>query len=301
MGTLALSTQEQKEALCNQDPTSIAAALQAQEGQAEQVIQNQQDGNHLRGRKLQTDHAIVLENVAAGFVKPNILDVKLGSRLWADDAPPTKRAKLDKVAKETTSGSLGFRLAGMRVWHPSNASEANGGSYQVFDRNYGRELSPDTVQKGFEQFFLKTSATGRTLTPLRRIILQLCEAELAKMTEALEDEESRMYSASILLVYEGDEAALKEAARKFEDMQEKAANKAQSHSNGRFCDDGHAHENHDEDGDEDEDEDEEEVPRMFAVKFIDFAHAAWTPGQGPDENILPGVRSVASILKDMLR
>merc|ERR1711939_862225 len=70
----------------------------------------------LKGKKLDTDLHIVLENVSAGFTQPNILDLKLGARLWDDNSKVEKRERLDKVAAETTSGSLGFRIAGMRVW-----------------------------------------------------------------------------------------------------------------------------------------------------------------------------------------
>ena len=70
------------------------------------------------GKKLETGVAVVLENITAGFTHPNIMDVKLGARLWADDAPASKRRKLDEVSKETTSGSLGFRIAGMKMWIP---------------------------------------------------------------------------------------------------------------------------------------------------------------------------------------
>ena len=38
------------------------------------------------GKRIETNQAVVLENAAHGYVKPNILDVKLGVRLWADDA-----------------------------------------------------------------------------------------------------------------------------------------------------------------------------------------------------------------------
>lgn len=81
-----------------------------------------------------------------------------------------------------------------------------------------------------------------------------------------------MYSASILLVYEGD-------------VDEYANTKQKLRS---------AHP-------EDEDEDDEEtLPKLAEVKMIDFAHATWTPGQGPDENSLQGMRSTAKILKELL-
>ena len=49
----------------------------------------------------------------------------------------------------------------------------------------------------------------------------------------------------------------------------------------------------DEQSEEDEDEDRPCDPKIYTVKVIDFAHAEWTPGMGPDENSLLGVRSVS--------
>lgn len=79
-----------------------------------------------------------------------------------------------------------------------------------------------------------------------------------------------MYSASILLVYEGD-------------VDEYAKTKQKLRS-----------------AEPDEDDDENNLPQLAAVKMIDFAHASWTPGQGPDENALQGMRSTAKILKALL-
>src|SRR5690606_27062959 len=61
---------------------------------------------------------IVLENLTAPFHNPTILDLKLGSQLWDEDASLEKRARLDAVANSTTSGSWGYRIAGMKVWDP---------------------------------------------------------------------------------------------------------------------------------------------------------------------------------------
>jgi inositol-polyphosphate multikinase len=58
---------------------------------------------------------IVLENVAEGFRKPNILDVKLGTVLYDEDTPPEKRERMEKKARYTTSGEVGIRLTGFQV------------------------------------------------------------------------------------------------------------------------------------------------------------------------------------------
>ena len=55
------------------------------------------------------------------------------------------------------------------------------------------------------------------------------------------------------------------------------------------------------DGQEEEaEDDDEDPPKLAAVKMIDFAHATWHPGQGPDENALRGMRSTVKILEDLL-
>ena len=90
------------------------------------------------------------------------------------------------------------------------------------------------------------------------------------MQAVLENQESRMYSTSILIVFEGDDQALEQAIAEASRVDFDTTKK------------------------------DEEGPKMCAAKLIDFAHASWTPGQGPDENTLHGVRSVKAILEAML-
>jgi hypothetical protein len=58
---------------------------------------------------------VVLENVGHGFRKPNILDIKLGTLLYDEDAPPEKKAKMEAKTRGTTSGEAGIRLTGFQV------------------------------------------------------------------------------------------------------------------------------------------------------------------------------------------
>ncbi|KAL8784843.1 MAG: hypothetical protein Q9213_003747 [Squamulea squamosa] len=233
------------------------------------------------GGKIKTDLAIVLENIAAPFKKPNILDVKLGARLWDDNAPPAKRTKLDKVAEETTSKPLGFRIAGMRTWQGAAVAGSNGvtkGGYRLYDKHYGRTLTTETVRQGFEDYFMLERGGAVPKGPMRRVVKRFLE-DLTDLKSALENEESRMYSASLLFVYEGDKDALKDAlAREKEEWMDG--------TNGE--------------GSPEEDNDEDQAPAVQGLKLIDFAHAEWTPGQGPDENLLHGLRSTIDILEGLL-
>lgn len=203
MGTLQLSTPEQRKALEEQQATMVnSGASSSIDGTATTLALD--DPGPLKGKKLETEQAIVLENAAAGFVKPNIIDLKLGARLWDDGAPPAKRQRLDDVASKTTSGSLGFRIAGMRVW---NAEKQD---FHTYDKLYGRKFNAETVTEGFETYFGFRNQQRQDL-PERRSVLDIVKADVASVLSALEVTELRMYSASILITYEGDAEALKRA------------------------------------------------------------------------------------------
>lgn len=59
--------------------------------------------------------SIVLENLAYPFIKPNILDIKLGTVLYDEYATPEKRQRMENTARVTTSLETGIRLTGFQV------------------------------------------------------------------------------------------------------------------------------------------------------------------------------------------
>ncbi|KAA6409444.1 MAG: Inositol polyphosphate kinase [Lasallia pustulata] len=258
------------------------------------------------GGQIDTDEAVALENVAAGFQKPNILDVKLGARLWADDAPPAKRAKLDKVAEETTSRTLGLRIAGMKTWLGPAAAGKGGAKqdgYRTYGKSYGKNLKANEIYQGFRSYFLTENA-GVTKILAKKVINRFIR-DLEDFQDMLEREESRMYSSSLLFIYEGDGNALEEAINEelngerrpleaANGMHMGADNEEESDESEDYKDE------HSEDEDEDEDGEEVQWPKVQVVKLIDFAHASWTPGQGPDLNLLHGVKNLIQIFGDLV-
>lgn len=60
-------------------------------------------------------HHVVLENLSHSFVRPNVIDIKLGTVLWGADATPEKRARMERSARDTTSLVTGIRLTGFKV------------------------------------------------------------------------------------------------------------------------------------------------------------------------------------------
>lgn len=288
MGTLQLGTSRQLE--------ETLRSTQTQSSQPAIVLPAPHDGANAtekedipvqvlpgRGRKLDTELAIVLENVASGFQRPNVLDVKLGRRLWADDAPPAKRTKFDDISAHTTSGTLGFRVAGMRVWQESG--------YKTYDKWYGRSRTVDNVKEAFEGLLALHTEVNHSKD--FEALLDGISSAVGQIEEAVRENESRMYSSSLLLVYEGDTRAREEALQ--------ATIERSKRDSGAHLTTG-AQQNSSDDNDDDDQSDEEEeesTPKLFDVRLIDFAHAAWTPGQGPDENMLCGITSVHTILQDI--
>jgi 1D-myo-inositol-tetrakisphosphate 5-kinase/inositol-polyphosphate multikinase len=158
----------------------------------------------------------------------------------------------------------------MKVW--------NGKQSETYDKFYGRKFSAETVNEGFETFFASLFAPSAKKEE-SIALLETILAEITKARHILERTESRMYSASVLIVYEGDAETLS-PLMKGEDkkprMEEKAPTTLEVQQSEA----------------EEEDEEEEGPPPAFNVKMIDFAHAQWTPGKGPDENVIKGLKSI---------
>lgn len=247
-----------------------------------------------RGKKIKTDKSVVLENASGAFKRPNILDVKLGVRLWADDAPQEKKTRFDKISRETTHANLGFRIAGMRVFRGSDSTtELDDEEYKIYDKDYGRlHVNEGNVVDEFRKFiFNRTAGIDEDLGKA------VCEAfirDLDKVEAVLSSHETRMFSTSLLFVFEGDGRALRSAIEKNNASVDALLEEAQQRSAKRV-DSGIVMED-DDDSDLDIDV---ELPSIYKLKLIDFAHAQWTPGQGPDENILKGVRSLRRIFEEM--
>ncbi|KAM0276953.1 hypothetical protein ACHAQH_006238 [Verticillium albo-atrum] len=260
-------------------------------------------------KKIKTDQAVVLENASSGFTHANILDAKLGRRLWADDAPQQKKTRFDKISSETTHGSLGFRIAGMRAYRGSlDKAELNEEEYRIYDKDYGRvTVNSDNVVDAFRSFVFNPAAGIDE--ELGKAVCQAFVRELHNVEEVLSAHESRMYSSSLLFVFEGNGEKLREAIQAnnaaVEQVETRAERKDDNFGRTTFRVDSGIElmvediVQDEENNDSDDDDDGPALPKIFELKLIDFAHAQWTPGLGPDENALTGVRSLIKIFEEL--
>ncbi|AEO61035.1 hypothetical protein MYCTH_2310810 [Thermothelomyces thermophilus ATCC 42464] len=288
-----------------------------------------------KNRKIATNKSVVLQNTAHGFKKPNILDAKLGRRLWADDAPLEKRRRFDEISRLTTNGSHGFRIAGMRVYKGSdNPEELDANGFKVYNKDYGRfQVNKDNIVQEMAKFIFNDRAGIDR--ELGRAVAQAFLEDLKRVEEVLANSETRMYSASLLFTFEGDGEALRAAIEENNALVDKA--NALEEDDGiivrgrKELDAGKLNGimvsqqdmgtvdinavsgaiegdvkvvelmgNVASDGEDDDDDDGfSTLPRIYSLKLIDFAHAEWVPGQGPDENSLLGVRSLIKIFEEL--
>ncbi|KAK4169678.1 hypothetical protein QBC43DRAFT_306518 [Cladorrhinum sp. PSN259] len=270
--------------------------------------------NNIKSRKIATDKSVVLENAAYGFKHPNILDAKLGQRLWADDAKQEKKDRFDKITASTTNGSHGFRIAGMRVWRGSeNASEWDQEGYKIYDKDFGRlEVDKDNITQTLRKFIFNPRANIDE--DLGRAVANAFLNDLKRVEQVLSSVETRMYSASLLFTFEGDGEVLRANIEQqtvtisIPEPTKKAAqngNHDWPHLQTSRVDSGIVLDgdgeilNRKEAIESDEDDDFSSLPKIYSLKLIDFAHATWVPGQGPDENSLLGVRSLIKIFEEL--
>jgi len=242
------------------------------------------------GGKIKTDTAIVLGNASHGFVKPNILDLKLGVRLYADDAPAAKKQKMDKLSGSTTHKSYGFRIAGMKTYRGSDdATQLDTEEFMVYDKNYGRDLVDDRNLKETIGRFVFNEQAGID-RDLGEAVCAALAREVGNIADVLSQHDVTMYSASILIALEGDGKALERAIahnNQVVEVKEKGPVAAKRVDSGIVLDD----------------EGEFDIPAgppMYSVQLIDFAHAKFLPeGSGPDENFMMGIRSVKNIFEEL--
>lgn len=237
--------------------------------------------------KSQTDGNVylVMENLLHGYVRPNVLDIKLGHVLWDDAASEEKRIRLDEVSKTSTSGTLGFRICGMNILKNTNVQELHSKYYEPEDdgyifvnKYYGRELTASNVTDAFDLYFGDNNLSLQN----RNDLIHMFSKRLQLFYNTLLNEEVRMISSSLLFIYECD------TTRWINFSQEQELIPS------------HVSYDSDEEGSIKDGQSKESISgktELSRMSIIDFAHTKFTPGLGIDDNVLDGVESLIDIFE----
>ena len=164
---------------------------------------------------------LVLEDVAAGYARPCLADIKVGARAWYPGASPADAAKWKAHDGVATQGVLGWKVCGMQVWRwrGEEEGEAGGGTGEAAPpssppagqwwrpgKDWCRALTPATAPGALAAF---AGGGGGTTSPAALFggPAGLAAAVGRLATWAAGQTDVALHSASVLLLYEGDPAA----------------------------------------------------------------------------------------------
>ncbi|XP_045159739.1 inositol hexakisphosphate kinase 1-like isoform X2 [Mercenaria mercenaria] len=136
---------------------------------------------------------ILLENVAAKFKYPCILDLKMGTRQHGDDAPESKKNSQMRKCATTTSSAVGLRLIGMQVY------QSTSGQFVCQNKYFGRKLTVPEFKESLELFLYDGEK-------MRLELVDPILNRLQHLYKIVKKQESfRFYSSSLLIMYGGRE------------------------------------------------------------------------------------------------
>ncbi|GAA5882275.1 hypothetical protein JCM1840_005433 [Sporobolomyces johnsonii] len=271
--------------------------------------------------KLEDPHVepemLVLENLTHRFVRPNVLDVKLGTVLYDEDASPEKQQRMRKAAESSTSGTTGIRLTGFQVWDTTSQS------YHKTSKSFGRTLLSHELPRGLSRFFYPplsalstaekssssstspssssastpssaSSSTSSTPIPpashphplpldLLLPVLRTLVRRLDTLSALLSTLEVRIRGGSLLFIVEGDPDALEAALVRSQQPDEDEDSDAESVST--TDGDGNA---------------APHTRQAFEMRLIDFAHTRDATGEGCDEGVVLGVRTLRRLIGELV-
>jgi len=216
-------------------------------------------------------NSIKLQNLSNDFSKPNILDIKLGTQLYDEDASPEKKERMIQAAMKTTSLETGVRMTGFQVF------DAGTNEYVTTPKSYGKSITSSQLPEAFAKFLpvlsptLDPSKSVETApaigsTPIGHppaLLAQVIDgiyADVAAIKDAMERLYLRMVGGSILVIYEGDTDVLRLALS--------------GEENGGF------------------------KPPAYRVRLIDFAHTKLKSEQdGVDKGVILGLGTTLKYLE----
>jgi hypothetical protein len=151
---------------------------------------------------------LLMLNVMTRYKEPNLIDLKLGHRLFDDFCTNEKRLRATALANKTTSTKVGVRLCGMQRWN---------GKRWRWKREFGRQLTEDALPRAVRSFFCHMDTDWNPLTDqpgwvdtvdgigqeLSHVRLEVLK-QLKEIFSAVQQLDNvRIYSSSVLICYEG--------------------------------------------------------------------------------------------------
>lgn len=155
------------------------------------------------------DHA-VFEDLTYKFQHPSIIDIKMGSQTWSPAASDEYIKKCISKDRETSSLLVGFRISGMQVYESSEKLTWKA------DKDWCKRLNNEGVRLALKRF-VSSNPSSETdpdglLAPYIYGAPGCILSQLLELKAWFEEQTLyHFYSASLLLIYEGDSTSSNES------------------------------------------------------------------------------------------
>lgn len=131
----------------------------------------------------------------ADFQKPCVIDLKMGTRQYGDDASAQKRLNQTQKCRQSTSEEMGVRMVGMQLFRRKARC------FEYINKYEGRRMNRAYFCRVLARFF---RAAGR------QRMCDLVERLVALRKTLKEAESFRFFSSSLLIAYDGWDEPLDE-------------------------------------------------------------------------------------------
>jgi len=139
---------------------------------------------------------LVMENLTQNFLKPCVMDVKIGARTYGPDASEKKRAQQD-ASYAGTKKPFGFSVPGMSV-HMGQEKE----TVLMKGKEYGRTLNQDNIHELLEMY-LDVNNEPDVAKELAKVFVE----KLKKILAVFQHQTTfHFFASSLLFVYDAEAA-----------------------------------------------------------------------------------------------
>jgi len=218
---------------------------------------------------------INMSNLLLNYLNPNVIDIKLGTRLYDDDADEIKKQKMIAMANNTTSAATGIQISALQIFDkPEQRIKKIGKTYGKmltvenlphallrFFYNITEPVYKNSIYSNEEELdktFLNREPSNYTVGFFKAILSQIYE-----LRDAVYNCHARIYGSSLCIIYETIEVA--------REVERRCSNP-------------------------------EEYVYPFSIHLIDFAHSTFVdPSLGEDQSLMTGLNNLIVIIENYLK
>jgi len=218
---------------------------------------------------------INMQNLLTNYHNPNVIDIKLGTRLYDDAADEMKKQKMIAMANNTTSAATGIQISALQVFDKPEQR------IKKIGKTYGKMLTVENLPHALLRFFynitepvykysiysneeeLDKSFLNREPSNYTVGFFKAILAQIYELRDAAYNSHTRIYGSSLCIIYETIEVA-REVERRCQNPME--------------------------------------YVYPFSVHLIDFAHSTFVdPSLGEDQSLMTGLNNIIVIIENYLK